>query len=150
MYTNAGPGVGANAVTSYNGTTGALIGLFVQQGQIGLLHGMVFNGGYLYVGSQRTNEVLQYNATTGAYVGVFLSNVSGGPNNLAFGPRAYALKPARSMVSNGQKLARPAFLGLRSCIQWRPSTIAAKPASVCAGDLLSAITAPCCLRCKSA
>ena len=106
LYTTTGPGVGANAITSYNGTTGALIGQFVPPEQIGLLRGMVFQGGYLYVGSQRNNEVLQFNATTGAFVSVLISGVSGGPNNLAFGPDANGDANADLYVSTSNGVSR--------------------------------------------
>jgi hypothetical protein len=91
LYTTTGPGgIFGNAIGSYNGTTGALIGAFMPSvnGQIEATSrvAMVFNAGYLYVGSPGNNEVLQYNGTTGAFVGVFISGVT--PNSLAIGPDA--------------------------------------------------------------
>jgi len=106
LYTTAGPGVGGNAITSYNGTTGALIGQFVPPDQIGLVRGMVFQGGYLYVGGQPNNEVYQYNATTGAFVGVFINGVSGGPINLASGPGANGNPNADLYVSTSNGVSR--------------------------------------------
>jgi glucose/arabinose dehydrogenase len=107
LYTNTGPGAGYDAITEYNGTTGALIGLFVPpvNGQLGLLDGLAFNDGYLYVGSNINPEVLQYNATTGAFVSVFVSGVSG-PNNLAFGPDASGDANADLYVSSSSGVSR--------------------------------------------
>ncbi len=95
-------------VNSYNGTTGALIGQFVApvQGQIENRHGMVFNAGYLYVGSGVNDEVLQFNATTGAFVSVFVSGVTGGPNNLAIGPDANGNANADLYVSSSSGVSR--------------------------------------------
>ncbi len=106
LYTTTAPGAGAASVTTYNGTTGALIGQFVApvQGQIELLRGMIFNGGYLYVGTQVNNEVLQYNATTGAFVSVFINGVS--PNNLAVGPDANGDPNADLYVSTSNGVSR--------------------------------------------
>jgi glucose/arabinose dehydrogenase len=107
LYTNTGPGPGYDAITEYNGTTGALIGSFVPpvNGQIGLLDGLAFNGGYLYVGSAVNNEVLQYNASTGAFVSVFVSGVSG-PHDLAFGPDASGDANANLYVSSSSGVSR--------------------------------------------
>jgi sugar lactone lactonase YvrE len=107
LYTNTGPGAGYDAITEYNGTTGALIGSFVPpvNGQIGLLRGLAFNDGYLYIGSQINNEVLQYNAATGAFVSVFVSGVSG-LNDLAFGPDASGDANADLYVSSSSGVSR--------------------------------------------
>ncbi len=93
-------------MNAYNGSTGALIGQFVApaQGQIEVRHGMVFNGGYLYVGSGVNNEVLQYNASTGAFVGVFISGVN--PTNLAFGPDANGNANTDLYVSTSSGISR--------------------------------------------
>ncbi len=53
-----------------------------------------------------TDEVLQYNATTGAFVSVFVSGVSGGPNNLAFGPDANGNANADLYVSTSNGVSR--------------------------------------------
>jgi sugar lactone lactonase YvrE len=105
LYTMTGPGEGGDSVNTYSGTTGALIGQFVTpvQGQI-IGHGTVFNGGYLYVGSQVNDEVLQFNATTGAFVSVFINGAS--PNNLAFGPDANGNVNADLYVSTSNGVSR--------------------------------------------
>ena len=107
LYTNTGPGAGYDAVTEYNGSTGALIGSFVPpvNGQIEIVDGLAFNDGYLYVGSGTNNEVLQYSATTGAFASVFVSGVSG-PHNLAFGPDANGHANADLYVSSSSGVSR--------------------------------------------
>ncbi len=91
LYVTTGPGgMSGNGITSYNGTTGALIGIFIPpvNGQIEATGrvALALNAGYLYVGSPGNNEVLQYNRITGAFVSVFISSVT--PNSLAIGPDA--------------------------------------------------------------
>jgi DNA-binding beta-propeller fold protein YncE len=90
LYTAVGNGNSANynTIERYNGTTGAFMGTFAS-GPINGVRTIVFNGGYMYVACEYTNQVLQFNATTGAYVGVFVSAGSGGingPYGMTFGP----------------------------------------------------------------
>jgi hypothetical protein len=107
LYTSTGPGAGYDAITEYNGTTGALIGSFVPpvNGQDEQPDGLAFNDGYFYVGSSINNEVLQYNAATGAFVSVFVSGVSG-PADLAFGPDASGDANADLYVSSSSGVSR--------------------------------------------
>lgn len=109
LYTISGPGgMFGNAIGSYNGTTGALIGEFVPavNGQIDATGNMpmVFNDGYLYVGSPGNNEVLQYNGTTGAFVSVFISGVTA--TGLAIGPDATGDLSADLYVSTSSGVSR--------------------------------------------
>jgi sugar lactone lactonase YvrE len=88
IYTATGGGYDYNMILRYNGTTGAFMGVFAT-GPINGVRTILFNGGYMYVASEYTNQVLQYNATTGAYVGVFVAAGSGGisgPYGMTFGP----------------------------------------------------------------
>jgi DNA-binding beta-propeller fold protein YncE len=88
LYTAVGTGPGYNTIERYNGTTGAFMGTFAS-GPINGVRTIVFRGGYMYAGSEYTNQVLEYNATTGAYIGVFASAGSGGISGdygMAFGP----------------------------------------------------------------
>jgi sugar lactone lactonase YvrE len=88
LYAAVGTGPGYNTIERFNGTTGAFMGTFAS-GPINGVRTIVFNGGYMYVASEYTNQVLQYNATTGAYVGVFVTAGSGGisgPYGMTFGP----------------------------------------------------------------
>jgi sugar lactone lactonase YvrE len=101
LYTETG-----NAVTTYNGATGALIGQLVPQvqGQIENPHDMVFNAGYLYVASTTNQEVLQFNATTGAFVSVFISGVNA--HNMAVGPDANGNANADLYLSTSNGVSR--------------------------------------------
>jgi sugar lactone lactonase YvrE len=48
-----------------------------------------FQGGYMYVGAENTDEVFRFDATTGAFVDVFVTAGSGGidgPHGMTFGP----------------------------------------------------------------
>lgn len=89
IYTaTGGGGTNYNMILRYNGTTGAFMGIFAT-GPINGARTIVFNGGYMYVGSEYTDQVLQFNASTGAYVGVFVAAGSGGisgPCGMTFGP----------------------------------------------------------------
>jgi len=126
LYVNSGSGgLFGNGITAYNGSTGALIGEFVQpvNGQIETTGtvAIVFNAGYLYVGSLGNSEVLQYNGTTGAFVSVFISGVTPSspfpsPFSLAIGPDANGDLNADLYVSSSSGVSRynattGAFLG---------------------------------------
>jgi sugar lactone lactonase YvrE len=95
-------------IIRYDGTTGALVGVFVASGSGGLdgPFGLTFGpDGNLYVSSFYTNSVLKYNGSTGAFLGVFVSAGSGGlgnPIGLTFGPdnNLYVIS------YNGQKVLR--------------------------------------------
>jgi subtilisin-like proprotein convertase family protein len=88
----------SDAVTRFNGQTGAFIDEFVTRGSGGLDFpwGLAFGpdntgdgAAELYVASLRTNNILRYNGATGAFLGVFVPGGSGGlanPNMLTFGP----------------------------------------------------------------
>ncbi len=83
------PGLNANAVGRFNGTTGAFMGQFTPASYIEGVRDMVFHGGYLYVASEYNNEVLRFDGTTGAFVNVFVTAGSGGisgPHGMTFGP----------------------------------------------------------------
>ncbi len=79
-----------NNVVRYNGTTGALLGVFVAVGSGGLSapFGLTFGpNGNLFVTSA-TNEVMEYNGGTGAFVRNFVTSASNGglsqPRGLTF------------------------------------------------------------------
>ena len=91
LYTMVGTGPGYNTIRRYSGTTGEFIDTFIAQGRVNGPRDMLFRGGYLYVGSEYTDEVLRYNASTGSFVDVFVTAGSGGinaPHGLNFGPDA--------------------------------------------------------------
>lgn len=82
--------LGLGQILRYDGTTGALIDVFVDIGGGASPLGLTFGpDGNLYVGRTDTSEVLRYDGTTGAFIDVFVSAGSGGlavPLGLAFGP----------------------------------------------------------------
>ena len=83
------PGLNANAIGRFNGSTGAFMGQFTPAGYTEGIRDMVFHAGYLYVASEYNNEVLQFDGTTGAFVSVFVTPGSGGisgPHGMTFGP----------------------------------------------------------------
>ncbi len=91
LYTDVAGGPGFNTIRRYNGTTGAFLDTFVPVGPVNGVRDMAFRAGYLYVGSEYTDEVVRFNASTGAFVDVFVAAGSGGldgPHGLAFGPDA--------------------------------------------------------------
>jgi len=108
LYVTTGPGgMSGNGITAYNGSTGALIGEFVtpvngQNEDTGTA--IVFNAGYLYVGSPSNSEVLQYNGSTGAFVSVFISGAT--PSSLAIGPDANGDLNADLYVSSSSGVSR--------------------------------------------
>ena len=58
-------------VVRYDGTTGALIGIFASGGGLRFPTGLVFGpDGNLYVTSNGTNNVLRYDGTTGAFIDI--------------------------------------------------------------------------------
>jgi sugar lactone lactonase YvrE len=96
FYTSPGPNTIA-PLDRYDASTGAFIDHFIPAGRINGVRTPVFHNGYLYVGSEYTDEVLRYDATTGAPAGasglpgdpVFVSAGSGGldgTSGLCFGP----------------------------------------------------------------
>src|SRR5262249_53579729 len=96
FYTSPGPST-IDPIDRYDATTGAFIDHFIPAGRINGVRTPVFHNGYLYVGSEYTNEVLRYDAVTGAPAGVsglpgdpvFVSASSGGlsgTSGLCFGP----------------------------------------------------------------
>src|SRR5262249_7709331 len=61
LYT---PEIGTNAISRFNGTTGAFIDNFIaDDGHLNITQGIVFRAGYVYVNSSSTNEVDRYDAT---------------------------------------------------------------------------------------
>ncbi len=91
LYTMVGAGPGYNTIRRYSGTTGEFIDTFIAQGRVNGPRDMLFRDGYLYVGSEYTDEVLRYDASTGSFVDVFVTAGSGGinaPHGLNFGPDA--------------------------------------------------------------
>ena len=79
-------------VKRYNGTTGALEGVFITAGLGGLneAEGMAFGpNGNLFVASESGHAVLEYNGTTGAFVRAFVKAKRAGlrePTFITFGP----------------------------------------------------------------
>lgn len=83
------PGPADYGINRYDGATGAFIDQFVPAGRISGVRDIIFRDGYLYVGSEYTDEVLRFDATTGAFVDAFVTAGSGGidgPHGLIFGP----------------------------------------------------------------
>lgn len=90
LYASLGGGPGANTIRRYDAVTGAFVDTLVNGG-IADTRDMVFRDGFLYVGSENSDEVLRYNATTGEFVDAFVPAGSGGldgPHGLTFGPDA--------------------------------------------------------------
>jgi DNA-binding beta-propeller fold protein YncE len=96
----------AARVLRYDGMTGALDSIFVEQGSGGLrgADAMVFGpDGHLYVPSPGTHNVLRYDGSTGAFLGAFVTAGSGGLNNptgLVFGPDSnlYVADPGTATI----------------------------------------------------
>ncbi len=86
LYTSTGSGPGEGGVDRYNGTTGAFIDHFVEDGLTPGTRDPLFHGDYLYVASEYRNKVLRFNASTGAFVSVFVDTGTVGPNIQSFGP----------------------------------------------------------------
>jgi sugar lactone lactonase YvrE len=97
FYTSPGPAPTVAPIDRYDATTGAFIDHFIPAGRINGVRDPIFRNGFLYVGSEYTNEVLRYDAVTGAPAGVsglsgdavFVPAGSGGisgPHSLCFGP----------------------------------------------------------------
>ncbi|MFO0842678.1 MAG: NHL repeat-containing protein [Gemmataceae bacterium] len=82
-------GDGGNRIRRYDAVTGDLIDTFATSTSLVGTRDIRFQGGYLYVGSEYTDEVLRFDATTGAFDRVFVTAGSGGidaPHGMAFGP----------------------------------------------------------------
>ncbi len=83
---------GLASVARFDAATGAPLGLFVTQGEGGLVtpDGLAWGpDGNLYVSKERDSAVLRYDGKTGAFVDVFVAPSSGGldgPYSLVFGP----------------------------------------------------------------
>lgn len=90
LYTSPGPSPTVAPIDRYDGQTGAFLGHFVNDSRINGARDIVFREGYMYVGSEYTDQVLRYNADTGQFVDVFVAAGSGtdGPHGLTFGPDA--------------------------------------------------------------
>lgn len=82
FYTSPAPATLA-PVDRYDATTGAFIDHFIPAGRINGVRTPTFHNGYLYVGSEYTDEVLRYDAASGAPAGV--SGVAGDPVFVASG-----------------------------------------------------------------
>ncbi len=90
FYASPGPGPLSNTINQYNGTNGAFIRQFVPAGYLSGARDIVFQGDYMYVGSEYTDEVLRFHKGTGEFDSVFVTAENGGgidgPHGLAFGP----------------------------------------------------------------
>jgi len=75
-------------VLSYDGASGAFLGVFCQGGGLDNPVGLTFGpDGNLYVASGDTDEVLRYDGTTGAFIDVFAAGGGlDGPRQVNFGP----------------------------------------------------------------
>src|SRR4030095_12692729 len=70
IYTSRNPFM---SIGRYDGTTGEFIDQFIMDGRIKEARDIVFRSGFLYVGSEFSDEVLRYNANTGEFVDVFVT-----------------------------------------------------------------------------
>jgi hypothetical protein len=79
-----------SAIDRYDGATGELLDRFVQSGHVHGVRSPLFRDGFLYVGSEYTDEVLRFDAN-GDFYDVFVTAGAGGidgPHGMAFGPDA--------------------------------------------------------------
>jgi glucose/arabinose dehydrogenase len=109
LYVSTGTGPAEGGVDRYNGTTGTFIDHFVTDGQTPGTRDPLFRAGYLYVGSDYSNQVKRFDATTGAFVDVFVTPGSGGLNGIAameFGPDANGDGVSELYVSSGNSVLR--------------------------------------------
>ena len=81
----------SNTIRRYDSTTGELIDTLVPSGRINGVRDILFRDGFMYVGSEYTDEVLRFDAATGAFDRAFVTAGSGGlggTHGMAFGPDA--------------------------------------------------------------
>ena len=118
LYTSEGPGPTVASIDRYDGTTGAFIDHFIPAGKIDGVRDMVFQGDFLYIGSEYTDEILRFSAASGVPAGI--SGIPGdavfvaadapildGPHGMTSGPDANGdLIPELYVTGLGQNLVR--------------------------------------------